>query len=194
MSHSNSAHFSGFQDGASSLDGLNNSSPDLLKQINLYISGGVRKNEAALKLGAWSFILEHDSNYTIRAKFEEHQNADLLEFTALLHALKTLKEPCSINVISSNRYLLNVLENPDEEMTASFEDLLNVYKDFQFRHQINLVCTKDFQDEQMQPLLCSNLVNQMMDRVTFDLLPKLEYNCGGPFADIFDYLYRDRFN
>ena len=82
-----------------------------MKQIEIYTDGACSGNPGP---GGWGAILRFRTRDKIYEKELSGGNAQTtnnrMEMTALLEALRQLKEPCAIDLYSDSQYVINALE------------------------------------------------------------------------------------
>ena len=82
-----------------------------MKQIEIYTDGACSGNPAP---GGWGAILRFRTAQKVYEKElsggEANTTNNRMEMTALLEALRQLKEPCAIDLYSDSQYVINGLE------------------------------------------------------------------------------------
>jgi ribonuclease HI len=74
-----------------------------MKTVNIYTDGACRGNPGK---GGWGAVLEHGNN--IKEIYGGHHQTtnNQMELTAVIEALKLLKEPCKIHITTDSKYVL----------------------------------------------------------------------------------------
>jgi len=74
-----------------------------MKQIEIFTDGSSLGNPGA---GGWCAILRYKGNEKIISGGENYTTNNKMELTAVIEALKALKEPCEIELYSDSTYVL----------------------------------------------------------------------------------------
>jgi ribonuclease HI len=77
---------------------------DRKKQIVVYTDGACSGNPGP---GGWAAILQYGSNIKEISGGEKHTTNQRMEITAVLEALRCLKEPCDVTIYSDSAYVIN---------------------------------------------------------------------------------------
>ena len=77
-----------------------------LKQITIYTDGACSGNPGP---GGWAAILIFREQMLELAGYEPHTTNNRMELTAVISALRALKEPCAVELYSDSRYVIDAL-------------------------------------------------------------------------------------
>lgn len=75
-----------------------------MKKVIIYTDGACSGNPGN---GGWGAILKYGEREKPIAGFEENTTNNKMELTAAIEALKSLKEPCEVELYSDSAYLIN---------------------------------------------------------------------------------------
>ncbi|MFI3313343.1 MAG: ribonuclease HI, partial [Eubacteriales bacterium] len=78
-----------------------------MKQITVYTDGACSGNPGP---GGWGAILEFGSHRKEISGGEVHTTNNRMELSGVIFALKTLKEPCLVDLYSDSKYVIDALE------------------------------------------------------------------------------------
>ncbi len=74
------------------------------KHIIIYTDGACSGNPGP---GGWGSILMFGEHKKEISGFQEHTTNNVMELTAVIEALKLLKEPCEVEIYSDSAYVVN---------------------------------------------------------------------------------------
>jgi len=77
------------------------------KQVQIYTDGACSGNPGP---GGWAAILRYRETEKEICGFEEETTNNRMELTAVIEALKCLKEPCAVELWSDSKYVIDGLE------------------------------------------------------------------------------------
>lgn len=75
-----------------------------MKKVTIYTDGACSGNPGD---GGWGAILKYGEHEKEISGFEENTTNNRMELVAAIEALKSLKEPCEIDLYSDSAYLVN---------------------------------------------------------------------------------------
>ncbi len=75
-----------------------------MKKVTIYTDGACSGNPGP---GGWGAILMYNENKKEISGAEKETTNNIMEITAVLEALKLLKEPCEVKVYSDSAYVVN---------------------------------------------------------------------------------------
>jgi len=75
-----------------------------LKQVKIYTDGACKNNPGS---GGWAAILIHGEHKKEIFGCEKHTTNNRMELTAVIKALESLKEECSVTIYSDSKYVIN---------------------------------------------------------------------------------------
>ncbi len=78
-----------------------------MKTVTLYTDGACSGNPGP---GGWGAILEWGSYTKEFSGGEENTTNNRMELTAVIQGLRALKEPCTVELYSDSRYVIDALE------------------------------------------------------------------------------------
>lgn len=78
-----------------------------MKQITIYTDGACSGNPGP---GGWAAILEYNGREKELSGGEAHTTNNRMELTAVIEALKALKEDCEVDLYSDSKYVIDALE------------------------------------------------------------------------------------
>jgi len=82
------------------------------KTVNIYTDGACSGNQNEENIGGWGAVLEYGGREKELCGGEENTTNNRMELTALLEALKALKESgLKLNIFSDSSYLINCFKN-----------------------------------------------------------------------------------
>ena len=79
----------------------------VLKKVNIYTDGACSGNPGP---GGWAAILRYGKAEREICGGEEHTTNNRMELTAVIMALKALKEPCEVDLYSDSKYVVEAIE------------------------------------------------------------------------------------
>jgi len=95
-----------------------------MKKIEIFTDGSCLGNPGS---GGWCAILRYKGNEKILSGGEKNTTNNRMELTAVIEALKALKEPCEIELYSDSTYVLKGLnEWLDNWIKKDFKKVKNV--------------------------------------------------------------------
>ncbi len=147
-----------------------------MKQIEIYTDGACRGNGKENTLGAYGIVfLYKDVVKEVKKAFRDTTN-NIMELTAVIHALSTLKEPCEVKVYSDSAYVVNAInqkwlenwqkngwKNSSKEPVKNrelWEKLLELLK----IHKVDFIKVKGHADNKYNNR-CDELANEAMDEL-----------------------------
>jgi len=101
-----------------------------MKKIEIFTDGSSLGNPGA---GGWCAILRYKNHEKILKGGEKHTTNNRMELRAVIEALKSLKEPCEIELFSDSTYVLKgINEWLDGWIKKNFKNVKNVdlWKEF----------------------------------------------------------------
>ncbi len=78
-----------------------------MKQVSIYTDGACSGNPGP---GGWAAILSYNGREKELSGGERETTNNRMEMTAVISALKALKEPCRVELWSDSRYVIDALE------------------------------------------------------------------------------------
>ena len=75
-----------------------------MKTIQIFTDGACSGNPGP---GGWCAILRYNGNEKILSGGEEHTTNNRMELSAVMNALKALKEPCEVKITSDSKYVID---------------------------------------------------------------------------------------
>ncbi len=78
-----------------------------MKQVRIYTDGACSGNPGP---GGWAAILIYQEKEKELSGGEESTTNNRMELTAVISALRALKEPCEVDLYSDSRYVIDALE------------------------------------------------------------------------------------
>lgn len=79
-----------------------------MKNVTIYTDGACSGNPGP---GGWCSILIYMQNEKTISGHKEHTTNNEMELTAVVSALKELKEPCEVTLSSDSSYVVNAINN-----------------------------------------------------------------------------------
>ena len=79
-----------------------------MKHVDIYTDGSCKSNPGP---GGWCAILVYGEHEKMISGAEAHTTNNRMELTAIIEALKALKEPCEVLLTSDSKYALDALKN-----------------------------------------------------------------------------------
>ena len=79
----------------------------MMKQITIYTDDACSGNPGP---GGWAAILEYNGREKELSGGEAHTTNNRMELTAVIEALKALKEGCEVDLYSDSKYVIDALE------------------------------------------------------------------------------------
>ena len=143
-----------------------------MKKVIIYTDGACSGNPGD---GGWGAVLKYGEREKTISGFEENTTNNKMELSAAIEALKTIKEPCEVELYSDSAYLVNGflkhwVSNWKRNgwMTASKEEVknINLWKELDrlaHIHKIEWIKVKRHSD---------NEFNNMCDKLATDEIKK----------------------
>ena len=78
-----------------------------MKTVTIYTDGACSGNPGP---GGWGAILEYMGHEKERSGGEKNTTNNRMELTAVIKALQALKEPCTVELYSDSKYVLDALQ------------------------------------------------------------------------------------
>ena len=78
-----------------------------MKQVTIYTDGACSGNPGA---GGWGAILDYNGKQKELCGGEAQTTNNRMELTAVIEALRALKEPCDVTVVTDSQYVVNGIE------------------------------------------------------------------------------------
>lgn len=78
-----------------------------MKEVEIFTDGACQGNPGP---GGWGAILKYNEHEKEISGGEAHTTNNRMEISAVLEAVKLLKEPCSITLYSDSQYVCNAIE------------------------------------------------------------------------------------
>ena len=78
-----------------------------MKTVTLYTDGACSGNPGP---GGWGAILEYNGHQKELSGGEANTTNNRMELTAVIRGLEALKEPCTVELYSDSRYVIDALE------------------------------------------------------------------------------------
>lgn len=78
-----------------------------MKQVTVYTDGACSGNPGP---GGWGAILRYGDHELELSGGEKETTNNRMELTAVIEALRRLKEPCSVELYSDSKYVIDALE------------------------------------------------------------------------------------
>ena len=95
-----------------------------MKKIEIFTDGSSLGNPGP---GGWCAILRYKNNEKIISGGEEYTTNNKMELTAVIEALKALKEPCEIELFSDSTYVLKgINEWLENWVRKNFKNVKNI--------------------------------------------------------------------
>ncbi len=79
-----------------------------MKHVDIYTDGSCKCNPGP---GGWCAILVYGKHERVISGAEAQTTNNRMELTAIIEALKALKEPCEVTLTSDSKYALDSLQN-----------------------------------------------------------------------------------
>ena len=101
-----------------------------MKKIEIFTDGSSLGNPGA---GGWCALLRYKGKEKIISGGEKHTTNNKMELTAVIEALKALKEPCEIELYSDSTYVLKGIDEwIDNWIKKNFKNVKNpeLWKEF----------------------------------------------------------------
>lgn len=76
----------------------------MLKQVQIYTDGACSGNPGK---GGYASILIYNGHEKVISGYEENTTNNIMELTAVIEALKALKEPCEVTIYSDSQYVVS---------------------------------------------------------------------------------------
>ena len=81
-----------------------------MKKVKLYADGACRGNAVKDNLGGYGAVLLCDQHVKEIKFATQNTTNNIMELTGVLEGLRTLKEPCMVEVYSDSAYLVNAFQ------------------------------------------------------------------------------------
>ena len=78
-----------------------------MKTVEIYTDGACSGNPGE---GGWGAVLKYGSSEKVMSGYEAMTTNNKMELQAAIEALRSLKEPCEVNLYSDSAYLINGFE------------------------------------------------------------------------------------
>ena len=78
-----------------------------MKKVEIYTDGACRGNPGP---GGWGAILEYNGHQKELSGGESNTTNNRMELTAVIEGLRALKEPCTVELYSDSKYVIDALE------------------------------------------------------------------------------------
>ena len=78
-----------------------------MKQVTIYTDGACRGNPGP---GGWGAVLKYGAHEKELSGGAAETTNNRMELTAVIEALKLLKEPCAVELYSDSKYVIDALE------------------------------------------------------------------------------------
>lgn len=129
-----------------------------MKKVEIYTDGACSGNPGA---GGWGAVLIFNETKREIAGFSPNTTNNIMEMTAAIEALKTLKEDCSVNVYSDSAYLVNAFnqnwlnnwqKNGWKNSTKNEVKNIELWKELIFlsnKHKISWIKVKGHSDNEL---------------------------------------------
>ena len=78
-----------------------------MKHVNVYTDGACSGNPGP---GGWGAVLEYNGQRREMSGGERETTNNRMELTAVIRGLQALKEPCTVELYSDSKYVLDALE------------------------------------------------------------------------------------
>ncbi|MBU5485701.1 ribonuclease HI [Clostridium sp. MSJ-11] len=82
-----------------------------MKKITIYTDGACRGNGKENTIGAYGIVLMYNEHKREIKKAVRNTTNNIMELTAVIEALKILKEPCEVQLYSDSAYVVNAINN-----------------------------------------------------------------------------------
>ena len=79
-----------------------------MKHVDIYTDGSCKCNPGP---GGWCAILVYGKAEKMISGADAQTTNNRMELTAIIEALKALKEPCEVRLVSDSKYALDALQN-----------------------------------------------------------------------------------
>ena len=79
-----------------------------MKEVIIYTDGACSGNPGP---GGWGAILMYNENVKEISGAQKNTTNNIMEMTAVIEALKLLKEPCDVKINSDSAYVVNAFNN-----------------------------------------------------------------------------------
>lgn len=82
-----------------------------MKHVDIYTDGACRGNGKESTIGAYGIVLIYNELKKEIKKACRNTTNNIMELSAVIEALKMLKEPCSVTLYSDSAYVVNAVNN-----------------------------------------------------------------------------------
>lgn len=148
-----------------------------MKHVDIYTDGACRGNGKENTIGAYGIVLIYSELKKEMKKACKDTTNNIMELSAVIEALKMLKEPCSVTLYSDSAYVVNAVNNKwllnwqkngwktsNKEPVKNkelWENLISLLK----IHDVTFVKVKGHADNLFNNR-CDELANEAMDDIT----------------------------
>ena len=148
-----------------------------MKHVDIYTDGACRGNGKENTIGAYGIVLIYNELKKEMKKACKDTTNNIMELSAVIEALKMLKEPCSVTLYSDSAYVVNAVNNKwllnwqkngwktsNKEPVKNkelWENLISLLK----IHDVTFVKVKGHADNLFNNR-CDELANEAMDDIT----------------------------
>lgn len=151
----------------------------LKKQVAIYADGGCRGNGKESTVGGFGCILIYgEAKKEVKKGFINTTN-NIMELSAVIEALKLLKEPCSVKLYSDSNYVINAFnrgwvikwqrngwKTSNKETVKNIELWKTLIKLTEI-HDVEFIKVKGHSDNELNNR-CDFLANEAMDEIEKD--------------------------
>lgn len=82
-----------------------------MKKVDIYTDGACRGNGKENTLGGLGIVFIYNGNIKEEKMGFRDTTNNIMELSAVIIALETLKEPCLVNIYSDSAYVVNAINN-----------------------------------------------------------------------------------
>ena len=110
-----------------------------MKTVTLYTDGACSGNPGP---GGWGAILEYRGHEKELSGGEDNTTNNRMELTAVIRGLQALKEPCTVELYSDSKYVIDALEKgwawiKSDKKPALNPDLWEVLLQLTMKHEVH---------------------------------------------------------
>lgn len=147
-----------------------------MKEITIYTDGACRGNGKKDTIGGFGIVLIYNGvKKEVKKAFKDTTN-NIMELSAVIEALKMLKEPCSVKIYSDSAYVVNAINQnwltswqkkgwktankspvKNRELWEQLVELLKI-------HTVEFIKVKGHSDNELNNR-CDELANEAMDEM-----------------------------
>lgn len=80
-----------------------------MKHVDIYTDGACRGNGKENTIGGYGIVLLYNDNKKEIKKALKDTTNNIMELSAVIEALKFLKEPCNVSIYSDSAYVVNAI-------------------------------------------------------------------------------------